>query len=157
MTNKYFYYQNEFKIQDKNIVFDLHLKDINEEVLEKVNNAVINFNEILEISQRLILEDYDNKGEVEYYISEWNEYIFPQLLTNEEFKDFISDTNPEEAIEKRLLSKLKIVRIAIYAYTESDFITLDYAFGKDNEGFQDDMLVVCLNSKFDLMSISNEG
>ena len=81
-----------------------------------------------------------------------------QILHKKEFQVFMSDTNSKLNIDDRLLSKLRIVRFGIYAESETNFITLDYAFGYEMEdGFRDNLLVVKLDKKFKIIDISTEG
>ena len=97
-------------------------------------------------------------GEAQYYINEWNEDIFGQIFTQEEFEEFIQDTDKENTIEERLLSKLRLVRFGVYAESEDSFVTMDYAFGYDiDKGFRDNMLIVKLNQDYKVCELVTEG
>ena len=142
-----------------NIVdLDVNFVEVTEENVQKVSKALNDLQEINKIGIESLMRDFEEAGEAEYYIREWKDDIFGQLFTSEEFEAFIQDTDKEKSVEERLLSKLRLVRLGVYAESADSFVTLDYAFGYDiDKGFRDDMLIVKLNQDYEVCEITTEG
>ena len=137
---------------------DVNFIEVTEENIEKVSNALNDLKKLKEIGIESLMRDYEEAGETQYYIKEWNEDIFGQIFTEEEFEEFIKDTDKEKSIEERLLSKLILVRFGVYAESKDSFVTMDYAFGYDiDKGFRDNMLIVKLDQDYVACEIVMEG
>lgn len=144
----------------KNILIDIDInfKTVTEQTVKRASFALENFQKLIDVGLEGIYTDYSNKGEAEYYITEWRDDIFVQIFDEDEFLKFMSETDLNLSIEDRLLSKLRIVRFGVYVGSEIDFITLDYAFGyKQEDGFRDDMLIVKFDQNLKILDISTEG
>ena len=132
--------------------------EVTEDSVNKVSKALNSLEELNKIGIESFMRDFAEKGETQYYIEEWNGDIFAQIFSEEELEDFIKDTDCEKNIEERLLSKLRLVGLGIYAESDDAFVVMDYAFGYEiDKGFRDDMLVVKLNQEYEVCDISNEG
>ena len=142
------------------IIIDVgvHFKELSDNYVDKVRQALSNIQKINEIATSAYVSDYHNGGEAGSYIQEWHEDIFEQIFSDDEFQAFLAHTDESMPIEERLLSLLRLVSIHIYAGVEERFIVMDYAFGYDFEkGFRDNMLVVKLDEKYEVLEITSEG
>jgi len=147
-----------FNFEGKPVDLDVHFKEIDEQKIKSVSSALKKLNEIAQIGQKAIQANFEEGEVVKEYIEEWNEDIFFQIFEKDEFQKFIEHTNKENDIEERLLSLIRIVRIGFYAESESSFVTIDFAFGYDQEkGFRDYMLVITLNPDLKVTDICAEG
>ena len=147
-----------YDFQGTPIDLTVHFKEAAQRSVSKVSLALNTLSKILLIGQKALQQDFEEDEIVKEYIEEWNEDIFLQLLSEEEFERFIEKSDKAKSIQERLLSLLRIVRIGIYAESENSFITMDFAFGYEQEkGFRDDMLVVTLNPQLKVTNICTEG
>lgn len=148
----------EYNFEGMLIDLDVTFKGIDTQKILKVSTTLNNLTKIHKIGKVAIQEDFEKGETVKEYIQEWKEDIFLQIFTSEEFEEFISDTDKEKSIAKRLLSKIRIVRIGIYAESKNSFVTMDFAFGYDDDkGFREDMIVVTLNPNLEVTDICTEG
>jgi hypothetical protein len=132
--------------------------EVTEDNVKKVSKALNSLKELNKIGIESFERDFEEAGETKSYIEEWNNDILQQVFSEEEFEEFIKNTDSEKSIEERLLSKLRLVQLSIYAESEDSFVTMDYAFGYEmDRGFRDDMLVVKLNQDYEVCEITNEG
>ena len=155
---KYQFDLQKYEFNGNLVDLDVNFIEVTEESVNKVSKALNYLEELNKIGIEGFMRDFSEEGETKYYIEEWNGDIFGQIFSEEEFEDFIKDTDREKNIEERLLSKLRLVRLGIYAESDDYFVTMDYAFGYDiDKGFRDDMLVVKLNQEYEVCDISNEG
>lgn len=155
---KYGKYIFGYEFNGKSVDLDVQFKEVNDDNLKKVTEALIDLDRLEKIASDSIAEDFSNGGGVEYYINEWNEDILGQIFTEEELEAYISDTDKNISMEERLLSKLRLVRVGIYAESEDSFVVMDYAFGYDmDKGFRDNMLVVKMDKNYKVCDISTEG
>ncbi len=140
------------------IDLDIHLKKLDEKSIAQVNRVLADLEKIRELGQLAMIRDFEEGEVVKDYIEEWNEDIFLQVFEEDEFQDFIKETDSSENIEKRLLSLIRLVRIGIYLNGEKYPLTLDFAFGHDDDhGFRQDMVVLWLNEDYELVDIGVEG
>jgi hypothetical protein len=140
------------------IDLDVHFKNVNSQTIESVSQVLNNLKKIKKIGETAYLQDFENEGEAKEYVEEWNNDIFEQIFTEEEFSEFMQHTDKEKPIEEQVLSLLQLVRVGIYAESDDSFVTLDYAFGYDfDTGFRDNMLVVKLNQDYEVTEITMEG
>ncbi len=117
-----------------------------------------NLSNIIKFAEDELSNDFEKEGETHYYISEWKDEIFGYIFSEQEFNDFISDTDSKLTLERRILKKLTLVRVGLYIDTSDEFLVLDYAFGKDfDKGFRDSILAVKINSDYKLDCIVMEG
>jgi len=145
-------------LDGKPVDFDVNFDKLSEANISLVSKALNNINEIIGIGITAFQKDFEDGGRVQEYIEEWNEDGFEQVFEEGEFEKFIENTNPEDSIEKRLLSLLRIVRVGFYTDSEKSFVVMDFAFGYDeDQGFRDDMIVVCLNQKYEVTDVTSEG
>ena len=160
-TNWEYKYQSnllEHEFDGNLIDLDVNFVNVTEGNVKKVAKALNDLEKLNKIGIECFMCDFEKEGEAKSYIKEWNDYIFGQLFTENEFQEFIRDTDNDKSIEERLLSKLKLVRFGVYADSEDSFVIMDYAFGYEiDKGFRDDMLVVKLNQDYEVCDISNEG
>ena len=155
---RFCYHIRAYQFENTPIDIDVNFQTITKEKVKQVSIALERFKAIVELGFDGIIENFKQKGEAKYYVTEWRDDIFVQIFNKKEFQVFMSDTNSKLNIDDRLLSKLKIVRFGIYAESETSFINLDYAFGYEMEdGFRDNLLVVKLDKKFKIIDISTEG
>lgn len=155
---KYRYGIWEYNFNENPIDLDVNFIEVTDDTIEQVSRALNDLEMLNKIGIESFSRDFEEGGETESYIEEWNGDIFGQIFTEDEFEEFIKGTDKEKSIEERLLSKLKLVRFGVYAESEDSFVTMDYAFGYDmDKGFRDDMLVVKLNRNYEVCDISNEG
>jgi hypothetical protein len=155
---KYQYGLCKYEFDGNPVDLDVNFIEVTEENIKKVGKALNSLKELNKIGIESFFRDFEEEGETKSYIEEWNGDIFEQIFSEEEFEDFIKDTDCEKSIEERLLSKLRLVRLGIYAESDNSFVTMDYAFGYDiDKGFRDDMLVVKLNQEYEVCEITNEG
>ena len=137
---------------------DVNFVEVTEENVKKVSKTFNFLEELNNIGIESIIRDFEEEGEANYYIKEWNGDIFEQIFSKEEFEEFIKDTDSEQNIEERLLSKLRLVRFGVYAESDDSYVTMDYAFGYDiDRGFRDNMLIVKLNEDYEVCEIVTEG
>lgn len=149
---------NKYQFENIPIDISVNFKNINQQTIQEVSKPLNQLKSLIQYGKNGIVDDYNKKGEAEYYIREWKDYIFEQIFSEEEYAEFISDTDPNLKIENRLLHKIRPVQFSIYAESEHDLVTIDYAFGYDiDKGFRDDMLVVKLNKTLKIENISTEG
>ncbi|MCL2254014.1 MAG: DUF2004 domain-containing protein [Lachnospiraceae bacterium] len=140
------------------IDIDVHIKELSDNYIGEVCQVLSNLQKVSEIATTAYISDYHNDGETCSYIQSWNEDIFEQIFSDEEFQAFLSYSDESLPIEERLLSLLRLVGIGIYAGEDEEFIVMDYAFGYDFEkGFRDDMLVIKLDKKYEVLEVTNEG
>jgi len=148
----------KYDFDGKIIDLDVHFDQLTETNITIVSDALNDLNKIHQIGVVGFQKDFEDGGRVKEYIEEWNEDIFLQIFEEGEFEKFIENTNPEETIEKRLLSLIRIVRIGFYTKSDEPFAVLDFAFGyEQDEGFRDDMIVVTLNQKYEVTDVTSEG
>ena len=153
---EYWLWKHDF--EGKPVDLDIHFDELTEKNIDIVTKALNDLNEIHQVGVVGFQKDFEAGGSVQEYIEEWNEDGFIQVFEEGEFEEFIKNTNPEETIENRLLSLIRIVRIGIYIRSDKPFIVLDFAFGyEQNQGFRDDMIVVTLNEKYEVTEITSEG
>jgi len=137
---------------------DVNFIEVTEDNVKKASKALSSLKELNKIGIESFMRDFEESGETKSYIEEWNGDIFEQIFSDVEFEEFIKDTDSEKSIEERLLSKLRLVRLGIYAESEDEFVTMDYAFGYDiDRGFRDNMLIVKLNQDYEICEITSEG
>lgn len=147
-----------YEFNGNTIDLDVHFIEVTEENVKNVGQALSDLEKLNKIGFESISHNFEEEGESKSYIEEWNEDIFGQILSEEEFEEFLKDTDSEKRIEERLLSKLRLVRLGIYAESEDDFVTMDFAFGYDiDKGFRDHMLIVKLNQDSEISEIVTEG
>ena len=160
-TNRECKYQsrlNEYEFDGTTIDIDVNFIDVTNSNLRSVIKALNDIEKLNKIGVESFICDFEEGGETKYYIKEWNEEIFGQIFAEDEFDEFIQNTDKEKSVEERLLSKLRLVRFGVYADSKDSFVTMDYAFGYEvDKGFRDDMLVVKLNQDYEVCDISNEG
>lgn len=150
----------KYSFKETPIDLDVHFKEINAPNTQEVASALNNLTSIHKTGKNAFQKDFQEGETVKEYIEEWKEDIFLQIFNEAEFKEFISDTDKEKSIAERLLSKIRIVRIGIYAESENSFIIMDFAFGYDHnhdKGFREDMIVVSLNPNLEVTDICTEG
>ena len=137
---------------------DVNFIDVTDENVKKVSKALNDLEKLNKIGIESFMQDFEEAGEAQSYITFWNEDVFGQIFSQEEFEEFIQDTDREKSVEERLLSKLRLVRFGVYAESEDSFVTMDYAFGYDiDKGFRDNMLIVKLNQNYEVCEIVMEG
>jgi len=137
---------------------DVNFIDVTDENVKKVSKALNDLEKLNKIGIESLMQDFEEAGEAQSYIAFWNGDIFGQIFSQEEFEEFIQDTDREKSVEERLLSKLRLVRFGVYAESEDSFVTMDYAFGYDiDKGFRDNMLIVKLNQNYEVCEIVMEG
>lgn len=140
------------------IDLDVNFIEATEENVKKVGLTLNDLEKLNKVGLESISHDFEEEGESKSYIEEWNEDIFEQIFSEEEFEEFLKDTDSKKSIEERLLSRLRLVRLGIYAESEDSFVTMDYAFGYDmDKGFRDNMLIVKLNQDYKVSEIVIEG
>ncbi|GHU04304.1 hypothetical protein FACS1894158_04320 [Betaproteobacteria bacterium] len=140
------------------IDLDVHFKKVNSQTVESVSQALTDLKKINETGTTAYLQDFEEEGEAKEYVGEWAQDIFQQIFTEEEFSDFLQHTDKEKPIEEQLLSLIRLVRVGVYAESDDDFVTLDYAFGYElDKGFRDNMIVVKLNQDYEVTEITMEG
>ena len=149
---------NEYEFDGTTIDIDVNFIYVTDSNLMGVAKALNDLEKLNKIGIESFICDFEEGGETKYYMKEWNEEIFGQIFTEDEFEKFIQNTDKEKSVEERLLSKLRLVRFGVYADSKDSFVTMDYAFGYEiDKGFRDDMLVVKLNQDYEVCDISNEG
>lgn len=149
---------SEYDFKGKPVDLDVHFIELSQSEIDKVSHALNSIEQLDQIGLECIEKDYKNGGESDYYIREWYPDILEQIFTEEEFENYIKHTDNQKSIEERLLSKLRLVRVGVYAGSDNEFIVLDYAFGYELEkGFRDDMMVVKMDQDLKVCDISNEG
>ncbi len=146
------------EIDGQPVDIDVNFIEVSEPNISEVSRALNDLQELNKICIDSIVQDFEEAGEARDYIDEWKEEIFGQIFTEEEFEEFVQDTDKEKSIETRLLSKLRLVRFGVYAESDDSFVTMDYAFGYDlDRGFRDNTLVVKLNQEYEVCEIVAEG
>ena len=158
---KYQYYEaypGKFDLGELSVDFDVHFEELRDDYINSVHLALDNREKLNQIATAAYIADYESGGETSDYIQNWQDDIFGQIFSAEEFASFIVGTNEDMPLGKWLLSLLRLVRIGIYAGGAESFIVMDYAFGDDyDKGFRDDMLVVKMNEKYEVEAIVGEG
>ena len=157
-NGEYEYWLWKYDFDGKPVDLDVHFDELTEKKIAQVSDALNKLNDIHQKGIDAFQKDFEEGGRVQEYIEEWNEDGFIQVFEEGEFEKFIKNANPEETIEKRLLSLIRIVRIGFYTQSDESFLVLDFAFGYDQDhGFRDDMVVVTLNEKYEVTDITSEG
>lgn len=147
-----------YKFNGNPVDLDVNFIEVTEDNINKVSNALSSLKKLNKIGIESFTHDFEEAGETKSYIEEWNGDIFGQIFSEEEFENFIKDTNADKSIEERLLSKLRLVRMGIYAESDDSFVVMDYAFGYEmDKGFRDNMLVVKLSQNHKVCEITSEG
>lgn len=147
-----------YQLEGQPIDLDIHLKSVDDSSISTVNKVLMELEKIRDLGQLAKVKDFTEGEVVKDYIEEWNEDIFLQVFEEEEFQDFIKDTDPSHSIEMRLLSLLRLVRIGIYLNDQDHLLILDFAFGHgDEEGFRQHMFVLWLNEDYEVMDMGIEG
>lgn len=140
------------------ISLDVNFQQLSEDNISTVGRALLDLKKISQLGTDFILQNFAEAGEAKGYIDEWHQDIFEQIFTEKEFEEFLQDTDKSKSIEEQLLSKLRLIRVGIYAEEVDSFIVLDYAFGDDiDKGFLDDMLVLKMNQQYQVCEITTEG
>lgn len=146
------------QVEGQPIDLDVHLEEVDDSSIATVNQILRELEKIGQLSQAALVKDFQEGQEVKDYIEEWNEDIFLQVFEEDEFQDFIKDTAPTKSMEERLLSLIRLVRIGVYFTGESDFLTLDFAFGyNDTHGFRQHMIILGLNKEYEVVDIGIGG
>ena len=150
--------QYGYLLQGLPIDLDIHLNKVNDQAIELISQVLSDLEQIYQIGQSSIQEDFEEGDVVKDYIEEWKEDIFLQIFEEKEFEAFIGETDSAKSMEERLLSLIRLVRVGVYAKSENEFLVLDFAFGYDSEqGFRDDMIVLWLNENYKVVDIGVEG
>ena len=140
------------------IDIDVHFKELNAVNIDKVSWALNDIKKINEMGRVAYSTDFHNDGSTSAYIEEWEQEIFCQIFSDDEFQEFLIPSDKNASIKERLLSLLRLVRIGIYAEADNGFAVMDYAFGYSmDKGFRDNMLVVKLNEQYEVLEITSEG
>lgn len=147
-------YGDEFKFQNKPLDLDVNFLELSNDNISLVTNSLNNLEKIIENGKKFLHEDFNSNGEVKKYINNWIEYY----LEDEPFKDLARKPYTNDTLNE-LLKKLGIVRVGFYALSElHPYIVMDFAFGYDiDSGFRDNMLIIKLDSKNNLIEITTEG
>ncbi len=155
---KYETIKRKYSFKEILIDLDVHFQKIDAQNTQKASTVLNNLPHIHKIGKNAFQKDFESGETIKEYIQEWKEDIFLQIFTEEEFEQFISDTDKEKSIEEKLLSTIRIVRIGIYTESENNFITIDFAFGyDDDQGFRQNMIVITLNPNLEVTDICIEG
>lgn len=149
--------KNEYDFEGTPVDLDVHFITVDEERVAKVSAVLNQLSKVHLIGKNAIHKDVHEGEVVNEYIEEWKEDGFVQILSEDQYQKFIENTDKGKEIEERLLSLIRIVRIGIYTESTTSFVTMDFAFGYEDIGFRDDMLVVTLNPKLEVTDICTEG
>ncbi|MFK7937233.1 MAG: DUF2004 domain-containing protein [Saprospiraceae bacterium] len=143
------------------IDLDINFYSLSEKNIALVAPALERLTEIHQIAEAAYLQDFEQGKEAKEYIEEWRDDLLWDDFNEEEYTDFIKDTDPNLSLARRLLSLIRVVRIGFYPDSPDTFVTVDFAFGYDDEeeqkGWREHMIVVKLNSEFEVTEVCTEG
>lgn len=145
---------DEFRYNGKPLELDVNFTDLSDANITMVTKTLNNLDTLVAKAEQVVENDFITGKTVKDYVKEWIDYH----LKEEPFKGLVPEPFDEKT-PKLLLDKLKIVRIGLYAFHDSEpFIVMDFAFGYEiDSGYRDDMVVLKMNADFELLEITTEG
>lgn len=151
LSNARDYEVDNIKINDNIVSIDINFEEdkIHPKTIKSIRNILNN----IEAIEKAIKEEIHAKVNQDGMVKEYFEF-HAEEIDAQDLKMYLKDTDQNLTTELQLLSKLKLKRLGFFPDATNFFAIFDYRVASE---LSDDILVVCLNNKGEIIKFTVES